>query len=196
LAAQRQGLDVRIYRPSLISPTSAGCGSQDDILVRTMAFMVEHGIAANALNQLSLLPADLIADHIVALMDLPTEAGTVFNMTADDYYNLTDITRILSERYGYRFAYHDIPSFADQMNRRCGPRDPIYPLVDFLTRSANKIAAMREKRYDNTQYRHARTLAKVHLREPVLAKTVDNLVRFLRQEGLITEAEGEAQRSA
>jgi thioester reductase-like protein len=199
LAAQRQGLDVRIYRPSLISPTSAGFGSQDDILVRTMAFMIEHGIAADALNQLSLLPADLIADHIVALMDLPkddTGSGHVFNMTADDYYNLTDITRILSERYGYRFAYHDIPSFAEEMNRRCTPRDPIYPLVDFLIRSADKIAAMRDKRYGNTQYRQARALAKVRMREPALTETVDNLVRFLRSERLITEAEGEAQRSA
>jgi hypothetical protein len=100
--------------------------------VRTMAFMIEHGIAADALNQLSLLPADLIADHIVGLMELPAEAGTVFghvfNMTADEYYNLTDITRVLSERYGYRFDYHDIPSFAAEMNRRCTPRDPIYPL--------------------------------------------------------------------
>ncbi|HYB37849.1 MAG TPA: thioester reductase domain-containing protein [Mycobacterium sp.] len=196
LAAQRQGLDVRIYRPSLISPTSAGFGTQDDILVRTMAFMIEHGIAANALNQLSLLPADLIADHIVALMDLPAEAGTVFNMTADDYYNLVDITRILSERYGYRFAYHDIPSFAEQMNRRSTPRDPIYPLVDFLTRSADKIAAMRDKRYGNTQYRHARALAKVHLREPALTETVDNLVRFLRSERLITENQSEKRRIA
>jgi thioester reductase-like protein len=196
LAAQRQGLDVRIYRPSLISPTSAGFGSQDDILVRTMAFMIEHGIAANALNQLSLLPADLIADHIVALMDLPADAGAVFNMTADDYYNLTDITRILSERYGYRFAYHDIPSFAEQMNRRCTPRDPIYPLVDFLTRSADKIAAMRDKRYGNSQYRHGRAMAKVRLREPALTDTVENLVRFLRCEGLISEGEAEAQRSA
>jgi thioester reductase-like protein len=196
LNAQRQGLDVRIYRPSLISPTSAGFGSQDDILVRTMAFMIEHGIAANALNQLSLLPADLIADHIVALMDLRAESGTVYNMTADDYYNLTDITRILSERYGYRFAYYDIPSFVEQMNRRCTPRDPIYPLVDFLSRSADKIAAMRDKRYGNSQYRHARGLAKVRLREPALTHTVENLVRFLRSEGLITEGEAEAQRSA
>ncbi len=200
LAAQRQGLDVRIYRPSLISPTSAGFGSQDDILVRTMAFMIEHGIAADALNQLSLLPADLIADHIVALMDLPAEAGSgcghVFNMTADDYYNLTDIARVLTERYGYQFDYHDIPSFAEEMNRRCTPRDPIYPLVDFLVRSADKIAAMRDKRYGNTQYRHARSLAKVRVREPALTETVENLVRFLRSERLITEAEDEAQRSA
>ena len=196
LEAQRQGLDVRIYRPSLISPTSAGFGSQDDILVRLMAFMIQHGLAVNAHNQLSLLPADLIADHIVELMGLPAEAGTVFNMTADDYYNLMDVTRILSERHGYRFTHHDIPSFTEQVNRRCGPRDPIYPLVDFLTRSADKIAAMRDKRYDNTQYRRARALAKVRLREPALADTVEDLLRFLRRERLITEAESEARRSA
>jgi thioester reductase-like protein len=197
LAAQRQGLDVRIYRPSLIGPTSAGFGSQDDIYVRLTAFMIEHGLAVEARNQVSLLPADLIADHIVALMGLPAEAGTVFNMTADDYYNLRDITRVLSERYGYRFTYHDIPSFAEQLNRRCTPRDPMYPLVDFLTRSADKIAAMRDKRYDNAQYRQARALAKVRLREPALTDTVEHLVQFLRRERLITEAETEeAQRSA
>jgi thioester reductase-like protein len=197
LAAARQGLDVRIYRPSLISPTSAGFGSRDDIYVRLTAFMIEHGLAVKAHNQVSLLPADLIADHIVALMGLPAEAGTVcghvFNMTADDYYNLLDITRILSERYGYRFTYHDIPSFAEQLNRRCTPRDPIYPLVDFLTRSADKIAAMRDKRYDNTQYRHARAVANVRLREPALTATVDDLVGFLRSERLINEAESEAR---
>lgn len=200
LAARRKGLDVRIYRPSLISPTRAGFGSQDDILVRLTAFMIEHGVAVNALNQISLLPADLIADHIVTLMDLPEESGgvraPVFNMTADDYYNLTDITRILSERYGYRFDYHDIPSFTEQLNRRCTPNDQMYPLVDFLTRSAGKITAMRDKRYDNTQYRHRRALAKVGLREPALTDTVDHLVRFLRSERLITEVEDEAQRSA
>ena len=190
---------MRIYRPSLISPTRAGFGSQDDILVRLTAFMIEHGLAVNALNQLSLLPADLIADHIVGLMGLPTDdtgGGHIYNMTADDYYNLTDIMRVLSERHGYRFAYHDIPSFVEQANRRCAPRDPLYPLVDFLTRSADKIAAMRNKRYDNTQYRHARSLAKVRLHEPALAETVDNLVRFLRSEGLINENQTEKRRIA
>ena len=117
-------------------------------------------------------------------------------MTADDYYNLTDVTRILSERYGYRFEYHDIPSFTEQLNRRCTPNDQMYTLVDFLTRSADKIAAMRDKRYDNTQYRHRRGLSNVRLREPALTETVDHLVRFLRSEHLITEVEGEAQRSA
>lgn len=196
LAAQQKGLDVRIYRPSLISPTGAGFGSQEDILVRLTAFMIQHGIAAEAYNQISLLPADLIGEHIVALMGLPAEAGTVFNMTADGYYNLMDVTRILSERYGYRFEYHDIPSFTEQVNQRCGPRDALYPLADFLTRSADKISAMRDKRYDNAQYRYARALAKARLREPALTDTVDHLVQFLRQERLIIESEAEAQCSA
>ncbi|WP_163760878.1 fatty acyl-AMP ligase [Mycobacterium botniense] len=196
LAAQRQGLDVRIYRPSLISPTSTGCGSQDDVLVRLTAFMIEHGLAVDARNQISLLPANLVAEHIVALMGLPAEHGTVFNVTADDYYNLVDITRVLSERYGYRFTYHDIPSFTEQVNRRCTPRDPLYPLVDFLTRSADKIAAMQHKRYDNRCYRRARELAKVRLREPALTRTVDDLVRFLRRERLITEVDTEQRCSA
>jgi thioester reductase-like protein len=179
LAAQRQGLNVRIYRPTLISPTSVGFGSEDDIFVRFTIFMIEHGLAVTDRNQLSLLPADVVADHIVALMDLPAEGGTVFNMTADDYYNIMDVTRLMSERHGYRFSYHDIPSFIEQLNRRCTPREPLYPLVDFLTRSADKIAASQHKRYDSSQYRHARALAKVRLREPALTDTVDDLVRFV-----------------
>ncbi|OBA80737.1 fatty acyl-AMP ligase [Mycobacterium sp. 1164966.3] len=198
LEAQRQGLDVRIYRPSLISPTSAGFGSSEDILVRLTAFMIQHGVAVEAFNQISLLPADLVADHIVELMetDLPDEVGTVFNITADDYYGLMDVTRLLSERHGYHFEYHDIPSFTEQVNRLAGPGDPLYPLVDFLTRSASKITAMRDKRYDNTQYRRARSLAKVRLSEPALGQTVDDLLRFVRSEGLISEAETETRCSA
>ena len=48
---------------------------------------------------------------------------------------------------------------------------------------------MRDKRYGNTQYQQARALAKVRLREPALTDTVEDLVRFLRSEGLIDELE-------
>jgi thioester reductase-like protein len=180
LAAQRQGLGVRVYRPEFITPTSAGFGSEDDIFIRFMTFMIDHGLAVSDHHQLSLLPADLIADHIVALMDLPAEAGTVFNMTADAYYNIMDVTRLMSERHGYRFSYLDMPAFVEQFNRLCTPRDPIYPLADFLTRSADKITAAKHKRYDSIQYRHARAMAEVRLSEPALTDTVDDLVRFLR----------------
>jgi hypothetical protein len=50
---------------------------------------------------------------------------------------------------------------------------------------------MRDKRYDNTQYRSARALAKTRLQEPALTDTVDHFVHFLRQENLITVAEAE-----
>jgi hypothetical protein len=103
---------------------------------------------------------------------------------------------VLSERHGYRFTYHDIPSFSEQVNRRCAADDPIYPLVDFLTRATDKIAAMRDKRYDNTQYRQARALANVRLREPALTDTVGDFLKFLHREGLITDAETEARYSA
>ena len=55
---------------------------------------------------------------------------------------------------------------------------------------------MRDKRYDNTQYRHARSLAKVRLSEPALGQTIDDLLRFVRSEGLISEAETETRCSA
>jgi hypothetical protein len=86
----------------------------------------------------------------------------------------------MSERYGYRFDYHDIPSFTEQMKRRCTPRDSLFPLLDFLTRSSDKIEDEQLKRYDNTHYRRARELAKVRLREPTLTDTVDDLVRFVQ----------------
>ena len=187
LAAERKGLPVRIYRPSLISPTADGHGSADDILVRLTAFMIEHGLAVNATNQLSLLPADLIADHVVELMQLPREAGSVFNMTADDYYNLPDLTEMLTTDHGFRFDYHDIGSFVDQVKKRCTPRDPLYPLVDFLCRSASKIEAMHAKRYNNEQYQQARTLAGVNIHEPALHETVNSLVGFMRGNNLIAE---------
>lgn len=188
-AAARQGLDVRIYRPSLISPTSAGFGSQEDIFLRLTAFMIEHGVAVDAPNQVSLLPADLVADHIIALVDAAVESGAVFNMTADDYYSMSDITRLLSEHYGYEFTYHDIPSFTKEINRRSTKTDPIYPLVDFLTRSADKIERMADKLYDNAQYRQAREQAGVRFAEPQLVDTVHDVVRFLVQERLIAEPE-------
>jgi thioester reductase-like protein len=191
LAAARQGLDVRIYRPALISPTSAGFGSHEDIFMRLVAFMIEHGVALDARNQVSLLPADVVADHLVALMDVPAAPGTAYNMTADDYYNNPDITRALSDLYGYEFTYHDIPSFRDELNRLATRRDPIFPLVDFLSRSADKIAAMEDKLYDNAQYRHARGLAGVELREPELVDTVRHLHQFLRRECMISDARAE-----
>ena len=56
--ARRRGLVTRIFRPALVSPSVTGGGNNFDIAVRLVAFMVNHGIGVDALNQVSFVPAD------------------------------------------------------------------------------------------------------------------------------------------
>ena len=93
-------------------------------------------------------------------------------MTADDYYNLTDITRVLSERHGYRFDYHNIPSFVEEINRRCTPRDQLYPLVDFLAVRRTRSPRCGTSATATPIPTCARD-GQVHLREPALTDTVE-----------------------
>jgi thioester reductase-like protein len=186
-AAARNGLPVRIYRPSLISASTGGVGSRDDIAMRLLAFMIKQGLAVDARNQVSFLPADVAAEHIVAILrQLPTD-DRVLHLTADDYYNFADVTRLITECYGYAFCYRSIPEFVAEMNRRCTPDDLLYPLRVFLTRSHRRIEAMRDKRYDNRNYRQARRQAGTVLREPPLRETVAHMVNFLLRERLIPQ---------
>jgi len=188
-AAEQQGLSVRVYRPSLISASTAGVGSRDDIFVRLLAFILTHGIAVTAKNQISLIPADIAADNIVALMKRKRAGQTTFHVTVDDYYNMLDVASVLSREYGYVFTYRDIPEFVAEMTARSTRRDPIYPLLDFFNRSHAKLAAMQHKRYDNTGYRRARETIPGTRPDPTLAETVGHLVRYMVGEGLIEAPE-------
>ncbi len=183
--AQKQGLKVRVYRPSLISASSGAVGSRDDIFVRLLAFILKYGIAVNARNQISLLPADIAADNIVALFNERNADRTTFHVTVDDYYNMIDVAQVISRDYGYAFTYLEIPEFVAEMNRRATRDDPIYPLLDFFNRSHPKLAAMQQKRYDNSGYRQARSLARGARPDPSLTETVAHLMRFMQGEGLI-----------
>ncbi len=103
LDARHEGARTFVYRPSFISASTAGVASADDIVVRLLAFMINKRIAVNALNQVSFLPADVVAHNIASIVCDPRRpagtAGTV-HVTADDYYNLMDVTRILTRAYG------------------------------------------------------------------------------------------------
>src|SRR5204863_436037 len=57
-AAERQGLRVRVYRASLISASTQGVWERNDVAVRLLVFMINHGVAALTRNQISFLPAD------------------------------------------------------------------------------------------------------------------------------------------
>ena len=65
--ARRHGLATRIFRPALVSPSVTGGGNNFDIAVRLVAFMVNHGIGVDAMNQVSFVPADIVANNIVAI---------------------------------------------------------------------------------------------------------------------------------
>jgi thioester reductase-like protein len=186
LAAQEKGLNVRIYRPSLISASSNGVGSRDDIAVRLLAFMVRYGVAVSALNQISFLPADLVADNLVALFNQDDARQTAFHITVDEYYNLRDVTETISRLYGYSFEYYDIPAFIRQMERLSTKDDPIYPLVDFFVRSQDKLVAMKDKRYNNDGFRRERERAGGAGGEPPLDETVTFIMEHMLSEGIIT----------
>jgi len=183
--AGRRGMTVRVYRPSLISASSNAVGSREDVFVRLLAFILTHGMAVTARNQISLIPADVAADNIVAIFKQRDLGQTTFHVTADAYYNMIDVASVLSREYGYTFEFKDIPAFIAEMTKRSTKSDPIYPLLDFFNRSHPKIAAMQHKRYDNAGYRLARDRSAAARPEPTLGETIGHLVTFMRREGMI-----------
>jgi thioester reductase-like protein len=185
LASGRQGLDVQVFRPSLLSASRDGAGSAGDIAVRLLAFMIANGLAPEAENQLSFLPADVAAHNIAAIVASGTRSSVPLHVTVDAYYSMVDVTREISRTHGYAFRYLPIPEFVAEMNRRAGRGDPIFPLLDFFNRSHPKIEAMREKRYNNDAYRDARDASGRGRSDPSLTETVSYLMAFMLREGLI-----------
>jgi thioester reductase-like protein len=187
-AAEKQGLRVRVYRPSLITASTRGSWDRNDIAIRLLVFMIKHGVAVYSENQVSFLPADIVADNIACIFTQQDITARTLHVTADDYYNMTDITRLISSEYGYRFEYYDIPGFIGEMNRRCTSDDPLYPLLDFFNRSYWKIAAMQLKRYSNEQYRKAREQSGRGRWDPPLRDTVSYLMAYMLGTGLVSDA--------
>jgi thioester reductase-like protein len=183
-AAARQGLDITIYRPAFLSPSTGGVGSRNDIALLLLAFMIKHGIAVNALNQISFLPVDIAAAGIAAMFHQRNPAHTTLHVTADSYYNMVDITHLITENYGYPFVYYEITDFVAELNSHCTKEDPLYPLLPFINRSHQKMAGMQHKRYNNEQYRETRKRLQ-GIDEPALKDVVSYLMAYLFAEELI-----------
>jgi thioester reductase-like protein len=186
LSAQAMGLKVRIYRPSLISASSNGVGDRNDVAIRLLAFMINHGIAIDTTNQVSILPADVAADNIAAIVGDRDVGAHTFHVTVDGYYNIMDLTRIIERQHGYAFTYYGIAGFIEEMNFRCTKSDPLYPLLSFFNRSASKIAAMQLKRYRNDQYQKARERLGIGRSDPTLEDTVSYMIACMLDQEMIT----------
>jgi thioester reductase-like protein len=193
--AGQRGLDVFIYRPSLISASTNGVCDAGDIAVRLLAFMINNGVAIDSRNQISMLPADVAAHNIAAIVARHEGPERTFHVTAEEYYNMADLTRLITRDYGHQFAYFDIPDFVEKMNQRCRRKDPLYSLLDFFNRSSSKLAAMQLKRYDNVAYVDARRRSGAGRAHPSMAETVEYLMRFLLRHCLVERGGGEKRRS-
>jgi thioester reductase-like protein len=186
--ARRQGLSARIFRPALVSPSVTGGGNNFDIAVRLVAFMVNHGIGVDALNQVSFVPADIVANNIVAISTTPGTANRTYHVTRDDYANMLDITGLITKATGRQFEIFSISNFVPELIRRCRKEDLLFPLLDFLVGSVDNISAMEFKRYDSSAYQAARDASAWGKADPSLEDTVNGILKFMYRKGIISVA--------
>src|SRR5579871_2251050 len=186
--AGRRGLTTRIFRPALVSPSITGGGNNFDIAVRLVAFMVNHGIGVDALNQVSFVPADVVANNIVAISTTPGTANQTFHVVRDDYANMLDITDLITRSTGRQFEIFSISEFVPELIRRCRKEDLLFPLLDFLVGSVDNISAMEFKRYDSATYQAARDASVWGKPDPSLEDTVNGILKFMHRKGIISVA--------
>ncbi len=186
--ARRQGLSARIFRPALVSPSVTGGGNNFDIAVRLVAFMVNHGIGVDALNQVSFVPADIVANNIVAISTTAGTANQTYHVTRDDYANMLDITDLITRSTGRRFEIFNLPDFVPELIRRCRKEDLLFPLLDFLVGSVDNISSMEFKRYDSSTYQAARDASAWGKADPSLEDTVNGILKFMHRKGIISVA--------
>jgi thioester reductase-like protein len=190
--ARSRGLSARIFRPALVSPSVTGGGNNFDIAVRLVAFMVNHGIGVDTLNQVSFVPADIVANNIVAISTTPGTANKTYHVTRDDYSNMMDITGLITKTTGRQFERFSLPDFVPELIRRCRKEDLLFPLLDFLVGSVDNISAMEFKRYDSSCYQMARDASVWGKPDPSLEDTVNGILKFMYRKGIISVAAREA----
>jgi thioester reductase-like protein len=186
--ARRRGLTTRIFRPALVSPSITGGGNNFDIAVRLVAFMVNHGIGVDALNQVSFVPADITANNIVAISATPGTENKTYHVVRDDYANMLDITGLITKATGRQFEVFSLPDFVPELIRRCRKEDLLFPLLDFLVNSVDNISSMEFKRYDSSCYQAARDASAWGKPDPSLEETVNGILRFMHRKGIISVA--------
>jgi thioester reductase-like protein len=190
--ARSKGLSVRIFRPALVSPSVNGGGNNFDIAVRLVAFMVNHGIGVDALNQVSFVPADVVANNIVAISTTPGTENKTYHVVRDDYANMLDITGLITKSTGRQFEIFSVGDFVPELIRRCRKEDLLFPLLDFLVGSVDNITAMEFKRYESSSYQAARDASAWGVPDPSLEDTVNGILKFMHRKGIISVAPRES----
>jgi thioester reductase-like protein len=186
--AMASGLQARIFRPALISPTLAGEGVEADISIRLLAFMLKYGLGTTAANQVSFTPVDQVAHNIVSIAAQENGVGQTYHVTRDTYASLADVTEILGQITGRSIELLELDAFVDAVLERCTKDDPLFPLLNFFVRSTDKIKAMSFKRYDNARYQTARAATGCG-GDPALQDVVRGIYLFMERKGLVGTSE-------
>ncbi|MBD81109.1 MAG: hypothetical protein CL840_19480 [Crocinitomicaceae bacterium] len=185
LKAMENGLEARVFRPALISPSAHGEGYNFDISIRLLAFMVKHGIGTTAKNQVSFTPADIAANNIVAIAGIESSVNQTFHVTRDEYSSMQDVTGILSKLVGMDFTDYKLKEFVPEVVSRCTKKDPLFPLLNFLVKSVDNIGNMEFKRYDNSNYKKFRDLSTFGKPDLPLEDVVQGIYKFMNCNKLI-----------
>jgi thioester reductase-like protein len=177
--AMKHGLNARVFRPALISPSINGEGYNFDISIRLLAFMLNHGIGTLAQNQVSFTPANLGAHNIVAISQLKESTGMTFHVTRDAYASMKDITDILSQLTWKSFQTFALMDFVPEVVGRCQKEDLLFPLLNFLVKSVENIGSMEFKLYSNANYRKFRMASEHGISDPSLEDVVRGILTFM-----------------
>ncbi|MEQ9378195.1 MAG: thioester reductase domain-containing protein [Imperialibacter sp.] len=183
--AMKEGLQARVFRPALITPSVYGGGNNFDISIRLIAFMINHGITVNSFNQVSFTPVDIVANNVVAISGLPDSVNKTFHVTRDEYARMKDITDIITKLTGREFKGFELPKFVPEIVGKCGKQDLLFPLLDFLVRSVNNISSMEFKRYSNESYCEAKVKSPHGVLDPTLEETVRGMLTFMISKEII-----------
>jgi thioester reductase-like protein len=183
--AMEEGLQARIYRPALISPSVNGEGSNFDISIRLLAFMTKYGISTLAQNQVSFTPADIAANNIVAISNINDSLNKTFHVTRDEYANMKEVTTLLGQLNHQSFKHYKLKEFVSEVVSRCDKTDLLFPLLNFLLKSIDNISNMEFKRYDNSNYVYYRDQSKWGLKDPELSEVVSGIFKFMVSKEII-----------
>jgi len=183
--SMKYGIANRIFRPALITPSIKGGGNNFDIAIRLLDFMIKHGIGVDTKNQVSFMPVDITANNIVAIANLSETKNMTFHITRRKYSNIMDITDIITKITGIKFKRYSLDDFIPAVIERCTKNDLLYPLLDFLTKSSENIAAMQYKLYNNDNYNKYITKTTYGKKDASLKDTVKGILLFMKEKKLI-----------
>ena len=187
--ARSKGLSTRIFRPALVSPSVTGGGNNFDIAVRLVAFMVNHGIGVDALNQVSFVPADIVANNIVAISTTAGTENKTYHVVRDDYANMLDITGLITKSTGRQFEIFSIYRFrsrtdpADAGRKICSFRCWIFWWAPWTTSPRWSSNAM-----TTPPIRRPGMPRRGAIPDPSLEDTVNGILKFMHRKGIISVA--------